>query len=72
MSSRSILFSAAAIVLTGCVASPTGQVGSQGAGCPMNFKQYCEVSRHSTESTDRPYCRCVRHSDINDMLDRDY
>jgi len=72
MSSRSILFSAAAIVLTGCVASPTGQVRGPGTGCPMNFKPYCEVSRHRTEAPDRQACRCVRHSDINDMLSGDY
>ena len=72
MSSRSILFSAAAIVLTGCVASPTGQVRGPGTDCPMNFKPYCEVSRHRTGAPDPQYCRCVRHGDINDMLDGDY
>jgi len=65
-----MLFSAAAIVLTGCVASPAGQV--RGTGCPMNFKPYCEVSRHRTEAPDRQHCRCVRHSDINAMLGGDY
>jgi hypothetical protein len=38
----------------------------------MNFKPYCEVSRHRTEAPDRQACRCVRHSDINDMLSGDY
>jgi hypothetical protein len=70
MSSRSIVFSAAAIVLTGCVASPTGQVRGPGTGCPMNFKPYCEVSRPG--ASDPQYCRCIRDADINDMLHGDY
>ena len=72
MSLRSMMFSAAVIVLTGCVASPTGQIRGPGAGCPMNFKQYCEVSPHRTGEPDPPHCRCIRHSDIKGMLDRDY
>ncbi len=72
MSSRSILFCAAAIVLTGCVASPTGQIRGPGTDCPMDFKPYCEVSRHGTGAPYQQHCRCVRHSDINDMLGGDY
>jgi hypothetical protein len=70
MTTRFILISAAAFVLSGCVASPGGQVRGPGTGCPMNFKQYCEVSGHRTESP--AHCRCVRHSNINDMLDGNY
>lgn len=72
MSSRSILFSIAAILLAGCAASTTGQPRGPGTGCPMNFKPYCEDSRHRAEAPDRQHCRCVRHSDINDMLGGDY
>jgi hypothetical protein len=74
MTSRSMLISAAAIMLTGCVASPTGQVRASGTGCPMNFKPYCEVSRHRAEAPDMRQCRCVRHRDISGMFgaDSDY
>jgi len=72
MTSRSILVSAIATVLAGCMATPTGPVRSPGTGCPMNFKPYCEVSRHRGEAPDRQHCRCVRHSDINGMLGGDY
>ena len=72
MSSRSILFSIAAILLTGCAASTTGQVRGTGTDCPMNTKPYCQVSRHRAEAPDWQHCRCVRHSDINDMLGGDY
>ena len=72
MSSHSVLFSVAAIVLTSCVASPSGHVRGPGTGCPMNFKPVCEVSRHRSEAPDLQQCRCVRHSDIRALLGGDY
>jgi hypothetical protein len=64
---RWLLVGATILVTAGCAADQSRRIARNETDCPMNFTLTCEVRQPGAREA-ASHCRCVRHKDINALL----